>query len=105
MVQRVPQIGYAVVVTGTLLSMSLQYQGFLESDMMPDKIYQSKHAAQGFVDEWNGIVIGESKIDAKQGEQIKQINLPDFRKKYKVKMRVRDAGRLQPPRFSDPENA
>ncbi len=58
---------------------------------------------QGFFDDWNGIVIGESKIEAEKSEQIKQINLPDFRKKYKVKMRVRDAGRLQPPRFSDPE--
>lgn len=104
MVHKVPPIGYTVVVTGTLLSMSLQYQGFLDNDMMPDKIYQSKPSARGLVDDWNAIVIGESKIEAKQIEQIKQIHLPDFRKKYKVKMRVRDAGRLQPPQFSDPEN-
>jgi len=101
MVQRFPQVGYAVVVTGTLLSMSLHYQGFLENDMIPDKIYQSKTAAEGFTDDWSGIVIGESKIETEKSEQI---NLPAFKKNYKVKMRVRNAGRLQPPHFSNPEN-
>lgn len=101
MVQRVPQVGYAIVVTGTLLSMSLQYQGFLENDIIPDKVYQSKSCTQGFIGDWHGIVIGESKINAEKSEQIK---LPAFRKRYKVKMRVRDGGRLQPPRFSDNED-
>lgn len=100
MVQKILSVGYAVVVTGTLLSMSLQYQGFLETEMIPDKIYPSENAQQGFLAEWNDIVIGERKSK----EKSEQINLPAFKKRYKVKMRVRDAGRLQPPYFSNSEN-
>lgn len=102
MVQKIPTAGYAFVVTGTLLSMSLQYLGFLENDMIPDKIYHpSKSNEQGFINEWSGIVIGEKKMEE---EKIEQIDLPSFKKKYKVKMRVRNAGKLQPPQFSNAEN-
>jgi hypothetical protein len=33
--------------------------------------------------------------EGKMKEKSEQINLPAFKKKYKVKMRVRNAGRLQ----------
>jgi hypothetical protein len=67
----------------------------------PNPIKQAVLEVRFVSDDWNGIVIGESKIEVEKSEQI---HLPAFKKNYKVKMRVRNAGRLQPPHFSNPEN-
>jgi hypothetical protein len=97
-------VDYAVVVTGTLLSMSLQYQDFLESDLMPNETHNfcnnNLELESAFQNEWDDIIIGKSNMKT---EITKQLELPSFKNNYKVKIRVKNAGRLQLPRFSNEE--
>lgn len=99
------QAGYAVVITGTLLSMSLQYKGFFESGFLPNQIYP--YIPQDSIfdigptieNQWNTIDIGEKNNNSEY--KTENEGIPEFKNGYKAKIRIKNAGKLQPPQFNE----
>lgn len=91
MVLEQTQVGYHYIAAGTIVS--LFYKSFFENDFIPRKNYNFPKTHQDFIHFKNDVNIEKEIFPHRQ----EQINLPEFKKSFSVKIRVRYGGKLQPP--------